>query len=163
MRIELTKEAIKVFVDNCKCKDNLLEALAIGIFTTNDRYRNIEVSSDRLFEFLNYTPAKFVSASSSFCKKLCDNNYEYVREFITKNDYYYNSDTPLKANPVIIGISEYNFVCNYAVVTIDYNPGKFYSNEECTEDCVTYKDAKHPYYRVDNKETIRETILIKFD
>lgn len=163
MRIELTKDAIKMFVANCKCKDNLLEALTIGLFTNNDRYRNIEVDSDKLFEVLNYTPAKFVSASSNFCKKLCDNNYEYVKEFITNNDYYYKGNTPFKANPVIVGITEYNFVCNYAVVIIDYNPGRFYSDEECTKDYANYKDDTHPYYRADNKETIRETTLIKFD
>lgn len=163
MRIELTKDAIKMFVANCKCKDNLLEALTIGIFTNNDNYGNLEVPSDRLFEVLNYTPAKFSAANSSFYKKLYDDDYKYVREFITERNYYYKGDTPLKANPVIVGITEYNFVCNYAVVTIDYNPGKFYSNEECTENGVNYKDGVHPYYRVDTEQTIREITLIKFD
>lgn len=163
MKIELTREAIKVFVANCKCKENLLGELVGGIFTNNDRYNNILVSSERLFEVLNYSPSDYIAARTKFNKQLCDNDYKFIKDFLIEKDYYFKGTEPYKVNPIIIDMLEYNFIANYALVKVKYNPCKFYNNEECTGDGVRYKDAEHPYYHVSTEEIREETMIIQFN
>ena len=93
---------------------------------------------------------------------LSDNNYKFIKDFLIKEDYYFKGSEPYKVNPIIIDILEYNFVANYALVNVKYNPARFYNNEECTGDGVRYKDDEHPYYHVDTKESIQEIMLIEF-
>jgi len=162
MKIELTREAIKLFVANCKCKENLLGELVSGIFDNNDRYNNIHVSSEKLFEVLNYSPADYIAAKTKFYKQLCDNDYKFIKDFLIKEDYYFKGNEPFKVNPIIVDMLEYNFIANYALVKVQYNPARFYNNEECTGDVVRYKDAEHPYYHVDTEEVIEETMIIEF-
>ncbi len=162
MKIELTREAIKLFIANCKCKENLLGELVGGIFTNNDRYNNIHVSSERLFEVLNYSPTDYVAARTKFHKQLCNNDYKFIKDFLIKEDYYFKGTEPMKVNPTIIDILEYNFIADYVLVKVNYNPGRFYKNEECTDDVKTYKDNEHSYYHVNTEEVIEETMIIQF-
>lgn len=162
MKIELTREAIKVFVANCKCKENLLGELVGGIFTNNDRYNNINVSSEKLFEVLNYSPTDYAAARTKFHKQLCDYEYRFIKDFLIKKDYYFKDSEPSKVNPIITDMLEYNFIANYALVKVKYNPGRFHNTEECTDSGVRYKDAEHPYYHVHTEEVIEETMVIQF-
>lgn len=162
MKIELTREAIKVFVANCKCKENLLGELVGGIFSNNDRYNSIHVSSEKLFEVLNYSPTDYVAARTKFHKQLSDNNYKFIKDFLIKEDYYFKGNEPYKVNPIIIDILEYNFILNYALVKVKYNPGRFHNTEGYTDSGVMYKNDEHPYYHVHTEEFIEETMVVQF-